>query len=107
RGPVLPHRLPELPGRTGRLDRLPDDPHAGRGLRRALPPDPKGTHLMTHLAGTATAFSRPATGRPPDRGRWLRFLILLTITCVVLVPIAVVLFLSLRPGVASGSHASF
>lgn len=39
--------------------------------------------------------------------KWWRFTALLVITGVVLVPVAAVLFLSLRPGVASGSHAAF
>jgi multiple sugar transport system permease protein len=39
--------------------------------------------------------------------RWLRFLAMLMITGVVLVPVAAVVFLSLRPGVASGSSAAF
>jgi multiple sugar transport system permease protein len=41
------------------------------------------------------------------RGQWWRFLAILVITGVVLVPVAAVVFLSLRPGVASGSTASF
>jgi multiple sugar transport system permease protein len=40
------------------------------------------------------------------RGQWWRFLAILVITGVVLVPVAAVVFLSLRPGVASGSSAS-
>ena len=39
--------------------------------------------------------------------RWLRFLAMLIITGVVLVPVAAVVFLSLRPRVASGSSAAF
>ena len=42
-----------------------------------------------------------------QRGQWWRFAALLVITAVVLVPVAAVLLLSLRPGVASGSKASF
>lgn len=64
---------------------------------------------MTHFPESLPAVSAPATSRPREhgtRGQWLRFLIILTITCVVLVPVAVLLYLSLRPGVASGSSAS-
>jgi multiple sugar transport system permease protein len=39
--------------------------------------------------------------------KWWRFLALLVITAVVLVPVGAVLLLSLRPGPASGSTASF
>ncbi|GIE82104.1 ABC transporter permease [Actinoplanes philippinensis] len=42
-----------------------------------------------------------------SRGQWWRFGLLLVITGVVLVPVAAVLVLALRPGVASGSTASF
>jgi multiple sugar transport system permease protein len=39
--------------------------------------------------------------------KWWRFVALLVITAVVLVPVGAVLLLSLGPGVASGSHAAF
>ncbi|MEU8659273.1 carbohydrate ABC transporter permease [Actinoplanes philippinensis] len=42
-----------------------------------------------------------------SRGQWWRFGLMLVITGVVLVPVAAVLVLALRPGVASGSTASF
>jgi multiple sugar transport system permease protein len=41
------------------------------------------------------------------RGQWWRFAAILVITGVVLVPVAAVLVLSLRPGVASGSSDAF
>ncbi|MBQ1023921.1 carbohydrate ABC transporter permease [Micromonospora sp. C95] len=41
------------------------------------------------------------------RGQWWRFTAVLLITGIVLVPVAAVLILSLRPGVASGSTAAF
>jgi multiple sugar transport system permease protein len=41
------------------------------------------------------------------RGQWWRFAVMLVVTGVVLVPVAAVLVLSLRPGVASGGTASF
>ncbi|WP_433789838.1 carbohydrate ABC transporter permease [Actinoplanes sp. CA-252034] len=45
--------------------------------------------------------------RGDRRGQWWRFAVILVITGVVLVPVAAVLVLSLRPGVGSGSSASF
>ena len=40
-----------------------------------------------------------------DKGQWWRFTALLLITVVVLVPVAAVVLLSLRPGLGSGSNA--
>jgi multiple sugar transport system permease protein len=45
--------------------------------------------------------------RRRNPGRWLRFAIALLITAVVLVPVAVVVLLALRPGINSTSHALF
>lgn len=41
-----------------------------------------------------------------SRGQWLRFALILVITVVALIPVAVVVYLSLRPGAASTSKAA-
>ncbi len=50
--------------------------------------------------------ARPARSRRRGAMRWVRFLIVLLITAVALVPVAVVVILALRPGASSTSHAT-
>ncbi|WP_241977999.1 carbohydrate ABC transporter permease [Cryobacterium sp. TMS1-13-1] len=65
------------------------------------------TETVSHRLVTVTATT---TAKRPDqslRGQWWRFLLVLTITLVVLVPIAAVVMLSLQPALGSTSTASF
>jgi multiple sugar transport system permease protein len=64
---------------------------------------------MTILHETVTARPAPVTHQVRERGtrgQWWRFLAILLITCVVLVPVAAVVVLSLRPGLAAGGTAA-
>jgi len=64
---------------------------------------------MAILHETVTTRPAPVPHQVRERGnagKWWRFLAILVITVVVLVPVGAVLFLSLRPGVASGSTAA-
>ncbi len=64
---------------------------------------------MTALHATVEA-NRPALHHDnvahKDRFKWLRFAIVLVITAIALVPVVVVVFLALRPGSSSTSHAA-
>lgn len=62
------------------------------------------TALHESVAAKPTATARIRSGRK-DRTRWLRFTLVLIITAIMLVPVAVVVLLALRPGVNSASHA--
>ena len=62
---------------------------------------------MTALHETVAAKPRTTSHTPGRKtaGRWIRFAIVLVITAIVLVPVAVVIILALRPAVNSSSHA--
>lgn len=63
---------------------------------------------MTALHATEAAIPVAPTPRNPPRKdpmRWARFVLVLAITVVALLPVAVVIFLALRPGASSTSHA--
>lgn len=63
---------------------------------------------MAILHENATARPAPAAhANPGSRGQWWRFVAILAITGVVLIPVLAVVLLSLRPGVSSGSTASW
>src|SRR5262249_14058117 len=64
-----------------------------------------GGSMFDIPAAEAAVESRPRRPTVParDRGQWWRFVVLLLITAIVIVPIAVVMVLSLRPGVCSTS----
>jgi multiple sugar transport system permease protein len=62
--------------------------------------------LHETLAAHPTPVARPVQQRG-TQGQWLRFTVLLVITVVVLVPVAAVVFLSLRPGATSTSTSAF
>src|SRR5205823_2027749 len=105
----LPHRVPELPGRARCGDRLHHDAQPGRRVRGPLPPDPEGGALMAILHETVAAHPTAVTHEAREkgvRGQWWRFAAILLITAVVLVPVAAVVLLSLRPGATSTSTAT-
>lgn len=66
------------------------------------------TETLSHRLVAVTATT--TTAKKPDqtlRGQWWRFLLVLAITLIVLVPIAAVVMLSLQPALGSTSTASF
>jgi multiple sugar transport system permease protein len=67
------------------------------------------TAAVTESAGAKRSRTTSTTGKkePETRGSWLRFLAMLVITAVVLVPILAVVLLSLRPALGSTSTAAF
>ncbi len=60
-----------------------------------------GAEPRSELAPTRVRKSQP----PEFRGRWWRFVVILVVTVVVLVPIAAVLFLAVQPGLGSNAAA--
>jgi multiple sugar transport system permease protein len=67
------------------------------------------TAAVSESADATASRAAPTTGKkePETRGSWLRFLAMLVITAVVLVPIVAVVLLSLRPALGSTSTAPF
>jgi multiple sugar transport system permease protein len=67
------------------------------------------TAAISESADATESRAAPTTGKkePETRGSWLRFLAMLVITAVVLVPILAVVLLSLRPALGSTSTATF
>jgi multiple sugar transport system permease protein len=63
------------------------------------------TILHETVAAHHTAVTHPTIERG-ERGKWWRFTAILVITAVVLVPVAMVIILSLRPGLGANSTAA-
>jgi multiple sugar transport system permease protein len=64
------------------------------------------TETTMTRAAAATADPVAARRRPKpldERGKWLRFVVILFVTVIVLIPIAAVVYLSLRPGLGSAA----
>jgi multiple sugar transport system permease protein len=65
------------------------------------------TILHAESANAAPTRTRQALIGNEDRGKWWRFVLIAVITAIVIVPIAVVIILSVRPGVSSTSTHTF
>ena len=63
------------------------------------------TLTVGHSLATVASTERVRKPDPGARGRWWRFLLILVITAVVLVPIVAVVFLSLQPSLGSTTTA--
>jgi multiple sugar transport system permease protein len=63
------------------------------------------TLTVGHSLATVASTEKAAKTDPGARGRWWRFLLILVVTAVVLVPILAVLFLSLQPSLGSTTSA--
>jgi multiple sugar transport system permease protein len=62
------------------------------------------TTMIRPAAATADPIATRRRPKPLDeRGKWLRFVVILFVTVIVLIPIAAVVFLSLRPGLGSAA----
>ena len=86
----------------------------GVHLHPALPADPKGSDLMAIIHQTAEIGhvaeehqQQLTTREKGTRGQWWRFVLILFITIVALVPVAVVLFLAFTPSVTSTTSGGF
>ena len=110
----LRHGVPELPDRPRCGDRLPDDSRPDRDLRRLVPANQEGADPMTtveisesHDATDAHLGAEPTKAEPEPRGSWGKFVLVLVITAVVLIPVLAVVVLSLQPSLGSTSTATF
>ena len=110
----LPDGVPEPAGRPRSVNRVHDDRGPGVHLHPALPADPKGSDLMAIIHQTAEIGhvaeehqQQLTTREKGTRGQWWRFVLILLITIVALVPVAVVLFLAFTPSVNSTTSGGF